>query len=356
MNIETRCNTWTEKYRPTDLDLIEHVPEYIRYCVDLPRLSSMIFCGPPGCGKTTCANALMTKHFQQIRDRWSPRKRYLWLNTKIPTMDQTEYIKDCILPYCEHSLTNQPFRQAVVVEEADLLGFSDQIYLLSIIDRFMDRIAFVILCNHESKIIADIVGKCVNIRFLPIEAKVMKNIITNIISDENMDLKFIEDLDNFVEEIIIHSMGDARRAIHFLQQYTNDKLMKTFNDDCIYSLIQRFNMSTTTATEDMVATQPPIQPSIEVCMSVLKCHFLETGCDISVWIDRVAGIFIKKIVMENKKNIPESEIEKCFDIMDDILIFIESCRATYHSDILLIHITLLLMKIANICNNNNKNP
>jgi hypothetical protein len=137
-------------------------------------------------------------------------------------------------------------------------------------------------------------------------------------------------------------MGDARKAIHFLQQYTNDKLLNTFNDDCIYSLIQRFNISITNG--DIV------RPLIEDCMKVLKCYFLETGCDISVWIDRVAGIFIKKIVMMNKKKVLETEIEKCFNVMDDILIFIESCRATYHSDVLLMHITLLLMRIANVCN------
>lgn len=249
---------WTEKYRPKCLDdVVGSVGDHVRLCVLLDYLPNMIFCGPPGCGKTTIAKNVVIEHFSSKIDQLPSKQLQTqqWILTKIPPKNQEEYIENTIGPFCRQTLivtnntttttrtinlgerekrrkmmvNNTPppssvgdygdgcgskWKKIVIVEEADAIPIDSQITLLYYMEVYGDHVTFLFLCNHESKLINEIVGKCMMVRFNPIGQEDMREIIHLIIEEEQLEK---DDRVVPVVKVVKYAHGDARRAIHYLQ-------------------------------------------------------------------------------------------------------------------------------------------
>ena len=80
----------SEKLRPKSLDAFigqNHLLERLQYIISAPRLPSLLFFGPPGCGKSTLALLLAYKKSTNILRISAPEIGIQQLRQKITDID-----------------------------------------------------------------------------------------------------------------------------------------------------------------------------------------------------------------------------------------------------------------------------
>jgi len=199
---------WIEKYRPRSLkdvvgqkDIVDRLQSY----VEVRNLPHLMFAGPAGTGKTTCAVALARELYG---DMW--KGNFNELNAS----DERgiDVVRGKIKEFARTAPLGGAEFKIIFLDEADALTGDAQAALRRTMERYSRTCRFVLSCNYSSKIIDPIQSRCAVFRFRPLRPEDVRNNLQKIAASEMLDVD-----DDALDALVHVSQGDMRKAVNSLQ-------------------------------------------------------------------------------------------------------------------------------------------
>ena len=199
---------WVEKYRPKRLfevvgqkSIVERLTAYVR----TRSMPHMLFAGPAGSGKTTCAIALARELYG---DGW--RDNLIELNAS----DERgiDIVRGKIKDFARAASIGGSDFKIIFLDEADSLTSDAQSALRRTMERNTQTCRFILSCNYSSKIIEPIQSRCAVFRFKPLSEQDVKVYLGRIATTEHVDVT-----EDGMTAIIQLAAGDLRKATNMLQ-------------------------------------------------------------------------------------------------------------------------------------------
>ncbi|MGB9636580.1 MAG: replication factor C small subunit, partial [Thermoplasmata archaeon] len=199
---------WVEKYRPGKLDEVigqEKIVSKLKGYVSARSMPHLLFAGPPGTGKTTCALAFVKELFGE---NW--QNNFIELNASdergIPV------VRGKIKEFARITPVGSISFKVIFLDEADALTPDAQSALRRTMEMYSRVCRFILSCNYSSKIIEPIQSRCAVFRFVPVSKNLIIARLKEIAEKEKLKID-----DDALESIAYLSNGDVRRAINILQ-------------------------------------------------------------------------------------------------------------------------------------------
>ena len=223
-----------EKYRPPSIsEMISHneIRNTIQNFLNKGTIPHLLFHGPSGTGKTTCALAIVN-HFFKNKDT---KQMVLELNSSDDR--GIDIVRNDIKTFCSSSnlITNNYKFKIIILDESDMMTSTAQAALRRIIEKFTKNVRFILMCNHVSKIIPAIQSRCLRFRFSPIDPKLCIPKLLDICIKENYTIQHNTDNNKVLERLIEAGNRDMRRIINLLES-TALSFDNIINEDNIYSI------------------------------------------------------------------------------------------------------------------------
>jgi len=199
---------WIEKYRPANLaDVVgqREVTARLKTYVSTGNMPHLLFAGPPGTGKTTCAIALSRELFG---DDW--KSNFHELNAS----DERgiDIVRGKIKEFARTAPMGMKGFKIIFLDEADALTVDAQSALRRTMERYAATCRFVLSCNYSSKIIEPIQSRCAVFRFRPLNEADVKKYLSFVAKQESITIK-----EDGLGALVYVSQGDLRRAVNSLQ-------------------------------------------------------------------------------------------------------------------------------------------
>jgi len=214
---------WTEKYRPKTLSEVvgqKHVTERLKAYANAKNMSHLLFTGPAGIGKTTCALAMAKEMFGED---W--KGNFMELNAS----DERgiDVVRGKIKDFARTSPLGGAEFKIIFMDEADALTSDAQAALRRTMEKYSKICRFILSCNFSSKIIDPIQSRCAVFRFSPLSKEDVREYLEHIAKSESVSIE-----DEAMEGLVHVARGDMRRAINCMQVAAS--LGKTITLDVVY--------------------------------------------------------------------------------------------------------------------------
>lgn len=200
-------DVWTEKHRPETLSEVvgqDAIVERLEAFVKEESIPHMLFAGPPGTGKTTCAVSL-------AKDLYGDQWKQNFMETNASEERGIDVVRDKIKNFARTQPINADYK-IIFLDEADSLTSDAQQALRRTMEQFSDNCRFIMSCNYSSKIIDPIQSRCAVFRFNQLDEEDVKKYIQRLGSAEEFTIS-----EDAVEAVMRVSDGDLRRVTNVLQ-------------------------------------------------------------------------------------------------------------------------------------------
>lgn len=198
---------WTEKYRPDTLSEVvgqSEITDRLEAFVEQDSIPHMLFAGPAGTGKTTCAIAL-------AKDLYGDSWKQNFMETNASDERGINVVREKIKDFARTKPIDADYK-IIFLDEADALTSDAQQALRRTMEQFSDNCRFILSCNYSSKIIDPIQSRCAVFRYNRLEEEKVKEYINRL--GEKEEFKISEDA---IDAIMRVSSGDLRRVTNILQ-------------------------------------------------------------------------------------------------------------------------------------------
>ncbi len=214
---------WTEKYRPQTLDEVrgrDSVVKRLKYYVEKKNMPHLLFAGPAGVGKTTCAICLAHEFFGET---W----RQNFQETNASDERGINVVREKIKDFARTRPIGGDFK-IIFLDESDALTADAQNALRRTMEMYTSTCRFILSCNYSSKIIEPIQSRCAVFRFGPLPDEAIESKIEMIAQKEGLILP-----EDGMKAILYVAEGDMRKAENLLQAAS---AFKTVTADVLYQV------------------------------------------------------------------------------------------------------------------------
>lgn len=217
---------WTEKYRPATLDEVvgqNEITKRLKAYVRNKSLPHMLFAGPAGTGKTTCAIALSHEIFG---DFW--QQNFIELNASDERGIQV--VRTKIKEFARSAPLGGSEFKIIFLDEADALTADAQAALRRTMEKYTGICRFILSCNYSSKIIEPIQSRCAVFRFSNLHPEDITQRLMHIAEEEGIELT-----SGGIESILYVCGGDMRKAVNTLQ--VASAVSNVIDEDTVYMAV-----------------------------------------------------------------------------------------------------------------------
>lgn len=201
-------DVWVEKHRPKKLSdvigqkgIVERLSAYAR----TRSMPHMLFAGPAGSGKTTCAIAL-------ARGLYGEQWRDCLIELNASDERGIDIVRGKIKDFARAASFGNADFKIIFLDEADSLTSDAQAALRRTMERYTQTCRFILSCNYSSKIIEPIQSRCAVFRFRPLSDSDVKMYLKRIASEEKVEVT-----EDGLNAITSMALGDLRKATNVLQ-------------------------------------------------------------------------------------------------------------------------------------------
>lgn len=216
-------DVWVEKYRPRKLaDVIGQraIVERLSAYVKTRSMPHMLFAGPAGSGKTTCAIAL-------ARELYGEQWRDCLIELNASDERGIDIVRGKIKDFARAASFGGADFKVIFLDEADSLTSDAQAALRRTMERYTQTCRFILSCNYSSKVIEPIQSRCAVFRFKLLGEGDVKEYLSRIARAEKIDVT--QDGYDAVCEL---ATGDLRKATNILQVAAS--LGKKIDQDVVF--------------------------------------------------------------------------------------------------------------------------
>lgn len=217
---------WTEKYRPQILDDVighDNLVKRLKYYVEKKNMPHLLFAGPAGVGKTTCAICLAHEFFG---DTW----RQNFQETNASDERGINVVREKIKEFARTKPIGGDFK-IIFLDESDALTSDAQNALRRTMEVYTSTCRFILSCNYSSKIIEPIQSRCAVFRFGPLSDESIQSKLKMEAAKEGLAIT-----DDGMKALLYVAEGDMRKAENLLQAAS---AFKSVTGEVVYQVSAR---------------------------------------------------------------------------------------------------------------------
>ena len=221
---------WNEVLRPVRVTQVVGNDRFVEDALEWERTgkypAALLFLGGPGTGKTSAANAIA----RTLLDNAYNEMNVMWTNASDDR--GIGHIREEVKNFSRLSGIGT-MRKVVVFDEADGLTSQAQDALRGIMEKYADKVLFILTANYGDKIRPAIKSRCTTYTFKRVSAKQGASHLTRLTESCGVPVEW----EPFYGDVVEFHGGDLRAAVNSLERIpkTADSIkqftMKQEDDD-----------------------------------------------------------------------------------------------------------------------------